>query len=68
MKHLPVETRFEGNSHLDCKLSNLDYVVLYEVGKLFPGGGAILPSATNEPALCRLRLAGGTVECDLLLV
>ncbi len=41
---------------------------LFEVGQLFPGGRAILPSATYEPAFCGLMLVSGAIDCDLLLV
>ncbi len=41
---------------------------LFEVGQLFLRGGAILPLATDEPALGELTLLGGPVNSDLLVV
>ncbi len=67
-KHLPVEFRFEGKANLNCKLSDLDWLGLFEVGKIFQRIGAFLPPTTDEPTLCRLMSAGGTIDCDLLLV
>ncbi len=41
---------------------------LFEVRELFPGGGAVLPLAADEPTLRGLTLTGGPVNSDLLLV
>ncbi len=54
MEYPPVETRFIGNTHWYCKLSNLNGVRLLKVGQIFPKGTAILPSATDCYAKLRL--------------
>ncbi len=41
---------------------------LFEVRELFPGSGAVLPLAADEPTLCGLTLACGSVDSDHLLV
>ncbi len=47
-EHPSVETRIERNTHLYCKLSDLDWMGLFEVRELFPGSGAVLPLATYK--------------------